>query len=446
MNHTNRERADKMTASTTANRPRSAELYARACRVLVGGVNSPVRAFRSVGGDPVFLERADGAFVYDVDGNEYVDLVGTWGPAIVGHAHPAVVRAVQQAAERGLSFGACCEAEARLGELVVGALPSVEMVRFVNSGTEATMSACRLARAATGRTKLLKFLGCYHGHVDSLLVAAGSGAATFGSPDSAGVPKAFAETTLLAPYNDLDAVEEILQEHGGDVAAILVEPIAGNMGYVQPADGFLAGLRALCDKYESLLVFDEVMTGFRTAWGGYQNVCDVRPDLTCLGKVIGGGMPVAAYGGRRELMEQLSPLGPTYQAGTLSGNPLGMAAGHATLEICQQPGFYDGLQKQATRLVTGLHQAAESAGVPLQTGVQGGMFGFAFSKTPVRNFADAQAADHAGYAKFFRAMLDRGVWLAPSGYEAAFVSLAHDDAAIDRAIAAARESFQAVAS
>ena len=309
-----------MSRSKTS-RKRSAELFEKACRTLVGGVNSPVRAFRAVGGEPVFVERVEGAYVHDVDGNRYVDLVGTWGPAIVGHAHPRVVEAVQQAATRGLSFGACCAAEAELAELVCSALPSVEMVRFVNSGTEACMSAMRLARAATGRNKILKFHGCYHGHVDSLLVSAGSGAATFGVPDSAGVPTAFAELTLLAPYNDLASVEQLMAEHGADVAAIMVEPVAGNMGFVRPADGFLAGLRSICDKHGSLLVFDEVMTGFRVAWGGYQNVSDMRPDLTTLGKVIGGGMPVAAYGGRRELMSKLSPLGPAYQAGTLSGNP-----------------------------------------------------------------------------------------------------------------------------
>ena len=287
----------------------------------------------------MFVERAEGAYIYDVDGNRYVDLVGTWGPAIVGHAHPQVVAAVRDAAERGLSFGACCAAEAELAEIIVDALPSVEMVRFVNSGTEACMTAMRLARAATGRAKVIKFLGCYHGHTDALLVAAGSGAVTFGVPDSAGVPAAFAQQTLLAPYNDMAAVEQVLSDNGGEVAAIMVEPIAGNMGFVEPVEGFLPGLRDLCDKYAALLVFDEVMTGFRVAWGGYQNVCNVRPDITCLGKVIGGGMPVAAYGARRELMEKVSPLGPMYQAGTLSGNPLGMAAGIATPETLRREGL-----------------------------------------------------------------------------------------------------------
>ena len=422
-------------------RSRSAAAFRRACDVLVGGVNSPVRAFRAVGGTPVFVDRAEGAYLFDVDGNRYVDLVGSWGPAIVGHANPDVIAAVQRAAEKGLSFGACCEPEAELAEIVAGALPSVELVRFVNSGTEAVMSAIRLARAATGRTKIVKFLGCYHGHVDSLLVAAGSGAATFGVPDSAGVPRQVAETTLLAPYNDLPALEAVMSEHGSDVAAILVEPIAGNMGYVEPVDGFLDGLRKLCDRHGSLLVFDEVMTGFRTAWGGYQNICGVRPDLTCLGKVIGGGMPVAAYGGPRKLMEQVSPLGPVYQAGTLSGNPIGMAAGIATLELCNTTGFYETLQAKSTRLLSGLHSAAEAAGIALQTGSCGGMIGVTLADRPVRNFADAQACDHKRYARFFHAMLDRGVWLPPSGYEAMFVSAFHDDAAIDLTLDAARESF-----
>jgi glutamate-1-semialdehyde 2,1-aminomutase len=426
--------------------PVSARLYQRACATLVGGVNSPVRAFRAVGGNPVFVERVEGPYVYDVDGNRYVDLVGTWGPAIVGHAHPTVVRAVQEAASRGLSFGACCAAEAELAEIIVGALPSVEMVRFVNSGTEACMSAVRLARAATGRTKILKFLGCYHGHVDALLVAAGSGAATYGVPDSAGVPDCFAEATLLAGYNDLAAVERIMKAYGAELAAILVEPVAGNMGLVMPAEGFLAGLREMCDRYGSLLVFDEVMTGFRVAWGGYQNICGVQPDLTCLGKVIGGGMPVAAYGGRKSYMQQVSPLGPVYQAGTLSGNPLGMAAGIATLQLCQTNGFYRELGEKVARVAAGLKVAAAAADIAVQTGAVGGMLGLAFLDHLVRDFADAQAGDHERYARFFRAMLQRGVWLPPSGYEAMFVSAAHDDQAIGRIVEAAHESMKVAAS
>ena len=416
-------------------------LYERASRVLVGGVNSPVRAFQSVGGSPVFVERMEGPYVYDTDGNEYVDLVGSWGPAIVGHAHPEVVAAVQEAAARGLSFGACHSAEAELAEIVVGAFPGMELLRFVNSGTEATMSAIRLARGATGRSRVLKFIGCYHGHVDGLLVAAGSGAATFGVPDSAGVPDSYAKETMLVPYNDLAAVERIMDDAGSEVAAILVEPVAGNMGYVEPVAGFLDGLRSLCDRHGSLLLFDEVMTGFRVAWGGYQNLCGVQPDLTCLGKVVGGGMPVAAYGGSKALMEQVSPLGPVYQAGTLSGNPLGMAAGIATLRLCGVDGFYESLQEKASILTAGLQHAAATAGVAVQTGSIGGMLGMAFTEQPVRNFVDAERCDHDLFARFFHAMLDRGVWLPPSGYEAMFISAAHDEKSIERVVLAARESL-----
>jgi glutamate-1-semialdehyde 2,1-aminomutase len=425
-------------------RPRSAALFDRAQKLLIGGVNSPVRAFRSVGGSPVFVHRAEGPYVHDVDGNRYIDLVGSWGPAIVGHAHPDVVHAVQDAAVRGLSFGACCEAEAELAEVIIDALPSVERIRFVNSGTEATMSALRVARAATGRSKVVKFIGCYHGHADGLLVAAGSGAATFGVPDSAGVPEVYARETLLAPYNDLGAVGAIMSEHGRDVAAILVEPLAGNMGYVEPVPGFLEGLRTLCDQTGTLLVFDEVMSGFRVAWGGYQSLCGVGPDLTCLGKVIGGGMPVAAYGGPAGIMELVSPLGPVYQAGTLSGNPIGMAAGIATLRLCHEIGFYDALGKHAADLATGLREAAGAEEVPLQAGATGGMLGIAFSDRPIRDFADAQAADHERFTRFFWAMLDRGVWLPPSGYEAMFVSAAHDDGMIARIVDAAAESFRSI--
>ncbi len=420
---------------------RSAELFTAANRVLPGGVNSPVRACGAVGGSPRFLARAKGARVFDVDGNEYIDLVGSWGPAIVGHAHPQVVEAISRAAAHGISFGACCEWEHQLADFIVSAIPSLEMLRFVNSGTEATMSAIRLARAAAGRQKILKFLGGYHGHVDSLLVSAGSGAATFGSPDSAGVPVTFAESTLLAPYNDLEKTSQLLDDHGDDVAAVIVEPVAGNMGYVEPVEGFLPGLRSLCDRHGCLLIFDEVMSGFRVGWGGYQNLCGVRPDLTCLGKVIGGGMPVAAYGGSRQLMSKISPLGPVYQAGTLSGNPVGMAAGLATLSLCQAEGFYASLAASAKRLADGLAASASRAGFALQTGSCGGMLGMALSPKPVRNFEDATACDHDAFGKFYRAMLSRGVWLPPSGYEAMFVSAAHDDDSIDAVIQAAAESF-----
>ncbi len=413
----------------------------RACRVLVGGVNSPVRAFRAVGGSPVMIDRALGPYLFDVDGNRYVDLVCSWGAIIAGHAHPAVVEAVRAAAAKGTSFGACCELETRLAEMIVSAIPSMELVRFVSSGTEATMSAIRLARAATRRDKILKFVGCYHGHVDSLLVAAGSGAATLGVPDSAGVPTAFAETTILASYNDLAAVEQVMEEHRGKVAAILVEPVAGNMGLVLPVEGFLAGLRSICDRHGALLIFDEVMTGFRVGWGGYQNVCGVRPDITCLGKVIGGGMPAAAYGGSRALMSVVSPLGPMYQAGTLSGNPVAMAAGIATLGLCRETGFYERLQASATRLTEGLRRAASDAGLTLQAAALGGMFGFSFSPRPVRDFADARACDHDLYAKFFHALLERGVFLPPSGYEAMFLSSAHDELVVGEVLEAAERAF-----
>ena len=427
-----------------ANRSQSEAAFKRAQRVLVGGVNSPVRAASAVGGQPVFLDRAEGPFVYDIDGNEYVDLVGSWGPAIVGHAHPVVVEAVQAAASKGLSFGACCPLETELAEIIVSAVPSIEVLRFVNSGTEATMSAVRLCRAATDRSKIIKFLGCYHGHSDGLLVAAGSGATTFGIPDSAGVTREIAALTLLAPFNDLAAVQQLFDLHGSDIAGVLVEPIAGNMGYIEPAQGFLDGLRQLCDRHNSLLIFDEVMTGFRTAWGGYQVLVNARPDITCLGKVIGGGMPVAAYGARRELMELVSPLGPMYQAGTLSGNPLGMASGIATLNLCKQPGFYDSLQASASQLIEVFISAADSADVSLQGNSCGGMLGIAFSSTAVHNYYDAQACDHELFASFYRAMLDHGVWLPPSGYEAMFISIAHDEECMERIGAAARESFAAI--
>ena len=406
--------------------PHSRRLFDRARKVLVGGVNSPVRAFKAVGGHPVFIERGEGPFLFDVDGRRYVDLVCSWGACLLGHADSAVVEAVAEAARKGLSFGANIAAEAELAELMISAIPSIERIRFVSSGTEATMSAIRLARAATGRTKTLKFIGCYHGHVDSLLVAAGSGAATFATPDSAGVPSSFAETTLLAPYNDLSAVERIMSQHANDVAAIIVEPIAGNMGFVEPIGGFLSGLRALCDRNKSLLIFDEVMTGFRVAWGGCQTLWNIRPDLTCLGKVIGGGMPLAAYGGRRDLMELVSPLGPMYQAGTLSGNPLAMAAGLATLRQCDER-TYRKLSDASEAMVRGVREASISRGVPVQAGCRGGLWGFAFSGQPIRDFDSAKACDHGLYARFFHEMLDRGVFLPPSGFEAMFVTARHLD-------------------
>jgi glutamate-1-semialdehyde 2,1-aminomutase len=420
----------------------SAHLWDRACAALPGGVSSPVRAFRSVGGTPVFVERAEGPYIFDADGKRYIDFVGSWGPAIVGHAHPKVIEAVRAAAGKGLSFGAPCRAEVELAEKVISAFPqSVEMVRFVSSGTEATMSAVRLARGATSRSRIIKFEGCYHGHADGFLVSAGSGAATFGSPTSPGVPEATARETLLARYNDLDAVASLFKSQGKEIAAIIVEPVAGNMGMVPPAPGFLEGLRQLCDQHGAILIFDEVMTGFRIAWGGYQNTIKVRPDLTCLGKVIGGGMPVAAYAGPRKIMEQLSPAGPIYQAGTLSGSPVGMAAGLATLNLCAAPGFYTHLGESTDRLVKGLKSAAQSAGRTISVTAEGGMFGFTFTTDPIRNFDDAKAGDHKAYARFFHAMLDRGVWLPPSSYEAMFLSSFHTQAHIDAVMAAARESF-----
>jgi len=409
--------------------------------VLVGGVNSPVRAFRAVGGEPILVRRAEGPFIEDVEGRRYIDLVGAWGPAIVGHAHPQVVEAVRQAAGDALGFGATCPREIALAELVLGAVPSCELIRFVNTGTEATMSALRLARAATSRARLLKFLGGYHGHVDPLLVAAGSGAATHGVPDSAGVPAGVAGDTFVVEYNDFQAARSIMSAHGREIAAIIVEPIAGNMGMVMPEPGFLELLRSLCDSSGTLLIFDEVMTAFRVGWGGYQSIRGVRPDLTCMGKIIGGGLPAAAYAGPRSLMEMVSPLGRVYQAGTYSGNPLAMAAGLATLDLCRAPGFYDRLGANTARLADGLSRGARDAGVAAQVVHQGGMLGLFFATRPVLNFAEALAADRARFARFFHAMLARGVWLPPSPLEAWFVSAAHGEEEIDRIIAAARESM-----
>lgn len=420
----------------------SAAMYERARALMPGGVNSPVRAGRMVGVDPPMLSRAAGPFVFDVDGRRYVDLVGSWGSAIVGHAHPQVVEAVQKAAADGLSFGACHPAEAKLAELIVGALPSIEMLRLVNSGTEATMSALRLCRAATKRDLIVKFEGCYHGHVDSLLVAAGSGSATLSIPVSGGVPSAFAGTTLLAPFNDVDAVEAVFERHGERIAGVIVEPVAGNMGMVVPGETFLQELRRVCDRFGALLIFDEVMTGFRVGWGGYQNICAVEPDITCLGKVIGGGMPVAAYGASTRMMSMVSPLGAVYQAGTLSGNPIGMAAGRATLELCRTPGFYELLDEASKLLVRRMREASAASGIPMQVAACGGMFGLFFSDSEVVNFEAAKASDHGRFAKFYRLMLERGVWLPPSGFEAMFLSAAHDADCLDQVVDAAAESLK----
>lgn len=426
-------------------RTRSAALLRRAKRRIPGGVNSPVRAYGAVGGTPPFLASGRGATVTDEDGNRYVDYVGSWGPLILGHAHPAVLRAVRAAAAKGTSFGAPTRLEVELAEAVCGAMPALEQVRFVSSGTEATMSALRLARAVTGRARVLKFEGCYHGHVDSLLVAAGSGVATLGIAGSPGVPDAFVELTLQAPYNDLDAARSAFDRHGSEIACVIVEPVAGNMGCVLPEAGFLEGLRALCDRHGALLVLDEVMTGFRVAFGGAQARYGVRPDLTCLGKVVGGGLPAAAYGGRRELMGWIAPEGPVYQAGTLSGNPLAMAAGLATLERLRAPGTYDALEARSRAVAEGFALLAAEAGVELATAAVGGMFGFFFHPGPVRNFDDAKKANAGRFRRFFAAMLERGVYLAPSAYEAGFVSLAHGRRELERTLDAARRAFRLAA-
>jgi glutamate-1-semialdehyde 2,1-aminomutase len=424
---------------------RNDELFERAQRTIPAGVNSPVRAFRSVGGTPRFFARGQGPYLWDADGVRYVDYVGSWGPAIVGHAHPAVVAAVQAAAAHGLSFGAPTALEIDLAETLVRRVPSMELVRLVSSGTEATMSALRLARGATGRSKILKFEGCYHGHGDSLLVKAGSGALTFGQPSSAGVPAAIANETIVVPYNDLDAVDAAFAAQGGEIACVIVEPVAGNMNLVAPRPGFLEGLRAQCDRHGSVLIFDEVMTGFRVHAGGAQALFGVTPDLTTLGKVIGGGMPVGAFGGRRSLMEHIAPLGPVYQAGTLSGNPVAVAAGLATLALTEQPGFYAALEATTQRMVAGLCESARVAGVTFTGQSVGGMFGIYFADAIPDSYDSVMACDKARFNRFFHAMLDRGVYLAPSAYEAGFVSAAHDDAALQLTFEAARAAFQSLA-
>ncbi len=415
----------------------SRRLFARARRRIPGGVNSPVRAFQAVGGTPRFLVRGRGCRVWDADGNAYIDYVGSWGPLILGHADPAVLRAARAAMANGTSFGAPTELEVRMAETVTAVMPAVEMLRMVSSGTEATMSAIRLARAVTGRERVLKFDGCYHGHTDSLLVGAGSGVATLGIPGSPGVPKAMTALTVQAPYNDLDAVETAVARWGKDLAAILVEPVAGNMGCIPPEPGFLEGLRALCDRSGALLIFDEVMTGFRVAHGGAQALYGVTPDLTCLGKVVGGGFPAAAYGGRRDLMQRVAPAGDVYQAGTLSGNPVAMAAGLATLERLAKPGVYERLGKTSQTLVAGLAEIAARRGVELTTATVGGMFGFFFHPGPLRSFEEAKKSHAARFRRFFTAMLERGIYLAPSAFEAGFVSLAHRPADVAATLEAA---------
>ncbi|AOA73466.1 glutamate-1-semialdehyde 2,1-aminomutase [Stenotrophomonas rhizophila] len=417
-------------------------LFTRAQELLPGGVNSPVRAFKSVGGEPFFVERADGPYLYDVDGNRYIDYVGSWGPMIVGHNHSAVRQAVKHAINNGLSFGAPCAAEVTMAEALTRLVPSCEMVRMVNSGTEATLSAIRLARGATGRSRIVKFEGCYHGHGDSFLVKAGSGMLTLGVPTSPGVPAGLSELTLTLPYNDFEAATALFAEQGADIAGLIIEPVVGNANCIPPRDGYLQHLRALCTQYGTVLIFDEVMTGFRVALGGAQAHYGITPDLTTFGKIIGGGMPVGAYGGRRELMSQIAPAGPIYQAGTLSGNPVAMAAGLAMLELVQEPGFHDRLSAASARLCAGLEAAAAEAGVAVTTNQVGAMFGLFFTDQKVETYAQATACDTAAFNRFFHAMLERGVFLAPSAYEAGFLSSAHDDSIIDATIEAAREAFK----
>ncbi len=423
---------------------KSQKLYNHAQLLIPGGVNSPVRAFKSVGGTPLFFQRGKGALVWDADGNSYIDYVGSWGPLICGHAHPDVVQAVQQAAERGLSFGAPTEAEIEMADVLRKLVPSLEQVRLVSSGTEATMSAIRLARGYTGRSKIIKFEGCYHGHADALLVKAGSGALTFGQPSSAGVPAETAAQTLVLDYNNAAALETTFTHIGAEIAAVIVEPVAGNMNLVAPRPGFLELLRKLCTQHGTVLIFDEVMTGFRVALGGAQALYGIKPDLTTLGKVIGGGMPVGAFGGRRDIMQCLAPVGAVYQAGTLSGNPVAVAAGLATLKLIQAPGFYDKLSATAQQLCSGLTTAAQAQRIPFSAHRVGGMFGLYFRDTPPQSYAEVMTCDKEAFNRFFHAMLAEGIYLAPSAYEAGFVSAAHGPAEIDKTLKAAAKIFAAL--
>jgi glutamate-1-semialdehyde 2,1-aminomutase len=423
---------------------KSKAFFSRAQHLIPGGVNSPVRACRSVGSEPRFIQRADGCHIYDVDGNEFIDYIGSWGPMILGHRHPQVIRALEGVLGHGTSFGAPTEMEILLAQMVVEAVPSVEMVRMVNSGTEATMSAIRLARGVTGRDVIIKFDGCYHGHADTLLVDAGSGVATLAIAGSPGVPRAFIENTLSLPYNDIESVEKVMKSRGDGIAAVIVEPVAGNMGLVAPAEGFLAALRRLCDQHGAILIFDEVMTGFRVALGGAQSLYGIPADLSCFGKIIGGGLPVGAYGGRGDLMRQVAPQGPVYQAGTLSGNPLAMAAGIATLTEIGRPGFYEKLDKLSQRLLDGLKQAAAQAGVDVAADRVGSMLGIFFTKGPARNFEEAKRSDLKRFSEYYQGMLRQGIYLAPSQFEVMFVSAAHDEQTIDQTIAAAEAVFKSM--
>jgi len=424
---------------------RSQELFKQAQNTIPGGVNSPVRAFHGVGGDPVFFKSAQGAYLYDVDDNKYIDYVASWGPMIVGQNHPKVIEAVKQAIDLSLGFGAPTEIEVLMAEEICKIMPSIDMVRMVNSGTEATMTALRLARGFTKRDKIIKFEGCYHGHSDSLLVKAGSGALTLGIPTSPGVPAALAEQTVTLSFNDLEQVSSTFKEIGDQIAGVIVEPVAGNMNCIPPTDGFLAGLRALCDAHGAVLIFDEVMTGFRVALGGAQSVYEVKPDLTTLGKVIGGGMPVGAFGGRREIMEQIAPLGPIYQAGTLSGNPVAMAAGLATLKLIQKKDFYLKLSKKTGELLSGILSEAKSASIPMCSNQVGAMFGLFFSdEQKVTNFTQANACDIERFKKFYHLMLNAGIYLAPSAFETGFVSAAHTDEDINQTISAVGKALKAL--
>ncbi|QEZ45849.1 glutamate-1-semialdehyde 2,1-aminomutase [Cupriavidus oxalaticus] len=427
---------------------RNQQLFDRAQQTIPGGVNSPVRAFRSVGGTPRFITRAEGAYMWDADGQRYIDYIGSWGPMIVGHAHPEVVRAVQETAAHSFSFGAPTEAEITMAEEICKLVPSIEQVRLVSSGTEATMSALRLARGFTGRDLIIKFEGCYHGHADSLLVKAGSGLLTFAdttqnAPSSAGVPADVTRHTMVLEYNNVEQLEQAFAKHAGEIAAVIVEPVAGNMNLVRASDAFLKAMRELCTRDGAVLIFDEVMTGFRVALGGAQAHYGIRPDMTCLGKVIGGGMPAAAFGGRRDIMAKLAPLGGVYQAGTLSGNPLAVAAGLTTLKLIQAPGFYDKLAAQTRKLADGLADAARAAGVPFAADAIGGMFGLYFREGVPGSFAEVTRSDTARFNRFFHAMLDNGVYLAPSAFEAGFVSAQHDDAILGATLDAARKAFAA---
>ena len=425
--------------NTTIKTTKSQEVFAAAQNLMPGGVSSPVRAFKSVGGQPIVFDRVKGAYIWDVDGNQYIDYVGTWGPAICGHAHPEVIAALHEALEKGTSFGAPSVLENVLAEMVIDAVPSIEMVRFVNSGTEACMGVLRLMRAFTNREKIIKFEGCYHGHADAFLVKAGSGVATLGLPDSPGVPKLATSTTLTAPFNDLEAVKALFEENRDEIAGVILEPVVGNAGFIAPDAGFLEGLRELTHEYGALLVFDEVMTGFRIAYGGAQEKFGVTPDLTTLGKVIGGGLPVGAYGGRRDIMSMVAPAGPVYQAGTLSGNPLAMTAGIKTLELLQKPGTYEYLERITKKLADGLLQIAKETGHPVCGGQISAMFGLFFTSGPVHNYEDAKKSDTAKFGRFHRGMLERGVYLAPSQFEAGFTSFAHTEEDIEQTLAVARD-------